>query len=94
MRRKIAVMVCAALMTAMLGACGGSTSASSGQAEAPAETAAEEAARQAEAKEKSLQHAMLALRNKFGKNAVLKGKNYSEGATAKERNRQIGGHKA
>ena len=43
MRRKIAVMVCAALMTAMLGACGGSTSASSGQAEAPAETAAEEA---------------------------------------------------
>ena len=48
MRRKIAVMVCAALMTAMLGACGGSTGASSGQAEAPAETAAEEAAPAAE----------------------------------------------
>ncbi|MBQ8052406.1 MAG: hypothetical protein IJ198_01170 [Lachnospiraceae bacterium] len=49
MRRKIAVMVCAALMTAMLGACGGSTAASSSQAEAPAETAAEEAAPAADA---------------------------------------------
>ena len=51
MRRKIAVMVCAALMTAMLGACGGSTSASGGQADAPAETATEEAAPEAAAEE-------------------------------------------
>lgn len=49
MRRKAAVMICAALMTAMLGACGGSTGASSSQAEAPAETAAEEAAPAADA---------------------------------------------
>ena len=39
MRRKLAVIVCAALMTAMLGACGGSTAASSGQAEAAPEAA-------------------------------------------------------
>ena len=45
-------------------------------------------------KERALQEAMLGIKHRFGKNAVLKGKNYSEGATAKERNRQIGGHKA
>ena len=38
--------------------------------------------------------AVLALQKKFGKNAVLKGMNLQEGATAMERNRQIGGHKA
>ena len=47
MKRKLAIIVCTALMTAMLGACGGSTSASSGPADAPAETAAEEAAPEA-----------------------------------------------
>lgn len=51
MKRKLAVIVCTALMTAMLGACGGSTSASGGQADAPAETAAEEAAPDAAAEE-------------------------------------------
>jgi DNA polymerase V len=45
-------------------------------------------------KEKQLQQAVVALRQKFGKNAVLKGINLEEGATAQERNRQIGGHKA
>ena len=45
-------------------------------------------------KEKQLQQAVVALRQKFGKNAVLKGMNLEEGATARERNRQIGGHKA
>ena len=45
-------------------------------------------------KERALQEAMLNIKHKFGKNAVLKGKNYTEGATAKDRNRQIGGHKA
>ena len=45
-------------------------------------------------KEKNLQEAMLEIKQKFGKNAVLKGTNYMEGATMRERNRQIGGHKA
>ncbi|SEK35561.1 DNA polymerase V [Ruminococcus sp. YRD2003] len=45
-------------------------------------------------KERALQEAMLTIKHRFGKNAVLKGKNYTDGATAKERNRQIGGHKA
>ena len=45
-------------------------------------------------KEKQLQQAMLAIKGKFGKNAVLKGMNLEEGATAMQRNKQIGGHKA
>lgn len=45
-------------------------------------------------KEKKLQNAMLGLKKKFGKNAVLKGTNYLDGATMRERNQQIGGHKA
>ena len=46
------------------------------------------------AKERKLQEAMLAVKKKYGKNAILKGTNLQEGATTKERNRQIGGHKA
>ncbi len=45
-------------------------------------------------KEKRVQKAMLSIKRKYGKNAVLKGMNFEDGATAKERNRQIGGHKA
>ena len=45
-------------------------------------------------KEKKLQNAMLGLKKKFGKNAILKGMNLEEGATARDRNTQIGGHKA
>lgn len=45
-------------------------------------------------KEKRLQKTVIALKNKFGKNAVLKGMNYCEGATMRERNGQVGGHKA
>lgn len=45
-------------------------------------------------REKRMQKAMLTIKNKFGKNAILKGKNYEDGATAKDRNAQIGGHKA
>ncbi|MBQ6362169.1 MAG: DNA methylase [Lachnospiraceae bacterium] len=45
-------------------------------------------------KEKKMQKAILALQEKFGKNAVLKGMNLQEGATANERNAMIGGHKA
>lgn len=45
-------------------------------------------------REKSLQVTMLGIKKKFGKSAVLKGTNYLEGATMRERNGQIGGHKA
>ena len=45
-------------------------------------------------KEHQLQEAMLSIRQRYGKNAVLKGLNLQEGATGKERNAQIGGHKA
>lgn len=45
-------------------------------------------------KERNLQNAVLDIQKKFGKNAVLKGMNFEKGATTKERNGQIGGHKA
>ncbi len=45
-------------------------------------------------RERSRQEAILEIRRKFGKNAILKGMNFEEGATAKDRNKQIGGHKA
>lgn len=45
-------------------------------------------------REKRRQQAVLAIRKKYGKNAILKGMNLEEGATTVDRNRQIGGHKA
>ena len=45
-------------------------------------------------KERRLQEAQLKIKHRFGKNAILRGLNYEEGTTAKERNSQIGGHKA
>lgn len=45
-------------------------------------------------KEKKMQKAVLSIKQKYGKNAILKGMNLEEGATAKSRNEQIGGHKA
>ena len=60
----------------------------------------EELARQQEAekadldKERRIQEAQLAIKQRFGKNAILRGLNFEDGATAKERNEQIGGHKA
>ena len=45
-------------------------------------------------REKRRQQAVLSIRKKFGKNAILKGMNYEEGATTRDRNSQIGGHKA
>ena len=45
-------------------------------------------------KEHKMQKAMLDIKDKFGKNAILKGMNLQEGATTRERNRQIGGHKS
>ncbi len=53
-----------------------------------------EAEAQALEKEKRRQEAILQIRQKFGKNAILKGMNLEEGATAVDRNGQIGGHKA
>ena len=45
-------------------------------------------------KERRMQEAQLKIKKRFGKNAILRGLNYEEGATAKDRNSQIGGHKA
>lgn len=49
---------------------------------------------QKEQQEHSLQLAMLKIKNRYGKNAILKGMNFLEGATTIERNGQVGGHKA
>ena len=49
---------------------------------------------EAQSKENELQYAMQSIRSRFGKNAVVKGFNLLEGATAIERNSQIGGHRA
>ena len=45
-------------------------------------------------RERRMQETMLTIKKRFGKNAILKGMNLEEGATAKDRNAQIGGHKA
>lgn len=45
-------------------------------------------------KERRMQDALIEIKQRYGKNSILKGMNYKEGATAKDRNRQIGGHKA
>lgn len=44
--------------------------------------------------ERKMQEAIIEIKKRFGKNAVLKGMNLQEGATARERNQQVGGHKA
>jgi len=46
------------------------------------------------AREKQMQKAMLEIKKRHGKNAILKGMNLKEGATTIDRNSQIGGHKA
>ena len=52
-------------------------------------------ARDAElAKERNMQKALLNIKDKYGKNAIVRGLNMEEGATAMERNKQVGGHKA
>ena len=45
-------------------------------------------------RERRMQQALLGIKKKFGKNAILRGLNFEDGATARERNQQIGGHKA
>lgn len=60
--------------------------------------AAEDARREREAadlaRERKRQEAVLSIKKRYGKNAILKGKNLVDGATARERNGQIGGHRA
>ena len=55
--------------------------------------AAREKEEQALEKEHQMQEAMLKIKDRFGKNAILKGVNFLEGATGRERNRQVGGHR-
>ena len=45
-------------------------------------------------RERRMEEAALAIKKRFGRNALLWGTDFEEGATARERNRQIGGHKA
>ena len=53
-----------------------------------------ETARLAREREERIQRALISIRDRYGKNAIVKGMNMEEGATAMERNKQIGGHKA
>ena len=50
--------------------------------------------RAAAKKEKKKQKALIGIKKRFGKNAILRGFDYEEGATSRERNAQVGGHKA
>ena len=54
----------------------------------------EQAEKSALQNEKNMQKAIIGIKKRFGKNAILKGMNLQEGATAMERNGQVGGHKA
>lgn len=54
----------------------------------------EEEKQEALKREKKVQSAIIDIKKKFGKNAILKGMNFEEGSTARDRNSQIGGHKA
>lgn len=56
--------------------------------------AQQEAEEEAQAKERRMQETLLSIKSRFGKNSILRGLNFEEGATAIERNKQIGGHKA
>ena len=53
-----------------------------------------ETLRKEQEKEQKLQESLLNIKRKYGKNAILRGISYEEGATTIERNGQIGGHKA
>ena len=54
----------------------------------------QKAEEESQAKERRIQETLLNIKSKFGKNSILRGLNFEEGATAIERNKQIGGHKA
>ncbi len=49
---------------------------------------------EAKKREKAMQDAVLSIKKRYGKNAILKGTSYTEGATGRDRNSQIGGHRA
>ena len=53
-----------------------------------------QAEKRAEEKEKKVQRTLIDIKKKHGKNAIVKGMNLEDGATAIERNKQVGGHKA
>lgn len=55
---------------------------------------AREAEIAAQKRDEDMQLAVLKIKHKFGKNAILKGMNFEDGATMRERNQQIGGHRA
>ena len=59
-----------------------------------AEAREKEAEAAALERERRMQETVIGIKKKYGKNAIMKGMNLQEGATAKDRNRQIGGHKA
>ena len=59
-----------------------------------AEQQRKEAEKTALQREKRRQMALLQIKKRYGKNAIVKGMNLQEGATAMDRNRQIGGHRA
>ena len=59
-----------------------------------ASVASSEQKEQALSRERRMQKAMLLIKERFGKNSLLKAKNFQDGATARERNSQVGGHKA
>ena len=54
----------------------------------------EQAQKKALENEKQIQKTIIGIKKRFGKNAILKGMNLQEGATARERNERVGGHKA
>ena len=62
--------------------------------EQAARQAGREQRQKARAREEKMQRAVLDIKNKYGKNAIVKGMDLEEGATGRQRNRQIGGHKA
>ena len=57
------------------------------------EQAGQERMRKRQEREKKGQKAILSIRRKYGKNAILRGTDYRKGATQKDRNEQVGGHK-
>lgn len=59
-----------------------------------AEAKRQQAENEAHERERRRQEAILGIKRRFGKNALLKGLNYAEGATQRDRNNRIGGHKA
>ena len=62
--------------------------------ETPEECCVREAEEEKREKEKNIQKAMVLIKSRYGKNAILKGMNFEEGGTAIERNGQVGGHRA